>query len=112
MALLSDLEGEEAIGDVQVEFVPELGTIVARGSKRDLDRVDKEVRELEELAKAPAESASDEESAAPRAVATAGSCSRAGDGSLSRSGSLAEMEVDFEKQRNLAKGAECAFCGG
>lgn len=45
-------EGEEAalIGDVQIQFVPELGVIIARGAKRDVQRVMDVIKEIEAAA--------------------------------------------------------------
>ncbi len=48
-------EGGEAeagglFGDVQIQFVPELGVIVARGSKRDVQRVMSVIKEIEAAA--------------------------------------------------------------
>ncbi len=35
-----DLEAEVGmLGDVQIEFIPELGVIILRGNKRDVERV-------------------------------------------------------------------------
>ncbi len=39
--------GSGVLGDVQVEFVPELGVLVVRGSKRDVQRVMEVIKEIE-----------------------------------------------------------------
>lgn len=45
-------EGDEAgagvIGDTQIQFVPELGTIIIRGAKRDVERVMEVIKQIEE----------------------------------------------------------------
>ena len=48
-----DAEGGEdpfsgLFGDVQIEFVPELGVIIVRGAKRDVDRVMEVIKQIEE----------------------------------------------------------------
>ena len=39
------------IGDTQIQFVPELGQIIIRGSKRDVQRVMDVIKEIEEQSK-------------------------------------------------------------
>lgn len=43
-------EGEGLFGDVQIQFVPELGVIVVRGAKRDVERVMKVIDQIEAAA--------------------------------------------------------------
>ncbi len=43
--------GAGVIGDTQIQFVPELGTIIIRGSKRDVQRVMDVIKEIEEKSK-------------------------------------------------------------
>lgn len=40
--------GAGIIGDTQIEFVPELGTIIIKGSKRDVERVREVIKQIEE----------------------------------------------------------------
>ena len=40
--------GAGVIGDTQIQFVPELGTIIIRGAKRDVERVMEVIRKIEE----------------------------------------------------------------
>ena len=40
--------GAGVIGDTQIQFVPELGTIIIRGAKRDVERVMEVIRQIEE----------------------------------------------------------------
>ncbi len=44
-------EGVGLIGDVQIQFVPELGIIVVKGSKRDVARVMDVIKQIEDKAK-------------------------------------------------------------
>ncbi len=39
--------GSGVIGDTQIQFVPELGTIIIRGAKRDVERVMEVIKEIE-----------------------------------------------------------------
>ncbi len=43
--------GAGVIGDTQIQFVPELGTIIIRGSERDVQRVMDVIKEIEEKSK-------------------------------------------------------------
>ena len=43
-----DEGGAGVIGDTQIQFVPELGTIIIRGAKRDVQRVMDVIKEIEE----------------------------------------------------------------
>jgi len=43
--------GAGVIGDTQIQFVPELGTIIIRGAKRDVDRVMEVIKQIEEQSK-------------------------------------------------------------
>ncbi len=49
---LDGAEGDEGgagvIGDTQIQFVPELGTIIIRGAKRDVERVMEVIKQIEE----------------------------------------------------------------
>ncbi|MFW6171915.1 MAG: secretin N-terminal domain-containing protein, partial [Planctomycetota bacterium] len=47
-ALLEQAEEAGLLGDVQVEFVPELGVIILRGNKRDVARVQKIIDQIEQ----------------------------------------------------------------
>ena len=40
-------QGEGVIGDVQIQFVPELGVIIVRGPRRDVERVRSVIEEIE-----------------------------------------------------------------
>ncbi len=40
-------EAEGLLGDVQIEFVPELGVIILRGNRRDVERVQRIINEIE-----------------------------------------------------------------
>jgi type II secretory pathway component GspD/PulD (secretin) len=40
--------GSGVIGDTQIQFVPELGTIIIRGAKRDVERVMEVIKQIEE----------------------------------------------------------------
>lgn len=40
--------GAGVIGDTQIQFVPELGTIIIRGAKRDVERVMEVIKQIEE----------------------------------------------------------------
>lgn len=46
-----DTGGAGVIGDTQIQFVPELGTIIIRGAKRDVERVMDIIREIEDQSK-------------------------------------------------------------
>ncbi len=48
---LSEDGGAGVIGDTQIQFVPELGTIIIRGSKRDVQRVMDVIKEIEDKSK-------------------------------------------------------------
>ncbi len=48
---LGDDGGAGVIGDTQIQFVPELGTIIIRGSKRDVQRVMDVIKEIEDKSK-------------------------------------------------------------
>ena len=39
------------IGDTQIQFVPELGTIIIRGAKRDVERVMDVIKQIEDQSK-------------------------------------------------------------
>ncbi len=43
--------GAGVIGDTQIQFVPELGTIIIRGAKRDVERVMDVIKQIEEQSK-------------------------------------------------------------
>ncbi len=43
--------GAGVIGDTQIQFVPELGTIIIRGAKRDVERVMEVIKQIEEQSK-------------------------------------------------------------
>lgn len=43
-----DAGGAGVIGDTQIQFVPELGTIIIRGAKRDVERVMDVIKQIEE----------------------------------------------------------------
>ena len=43
--------GAGVIGDTQIQFVPELGTIIIRGAKRDVERVMEVIQQIEEQSK-------------------------------------------------------------
>ncbi len=43
--------GSGVIGDTQIQFVPELGTIIIRGAKRDVERVMDVIKQIEEQSK-------------------------------------------------------------
>ena len=43
--------GAGVIGDTQIEFVPELGTIIIKGAKRDVQRVMDVIKQIEEQSK-------------------------------------------------------------
>ena len=43
--------GAGVIGDTQIQFVPELGTIIIRGAKRDVERVMDVIQQIEEQSK-------------------------------------------------------------
>ncbi|MEM1068397.1 MAG: secretin N-terminal domain-containing protein, partial [Planctomycetota bacterium] len=47
-AEIGDEGGAGVIGDTQIQFVPELGTIIIRGAKRDVERVMEVIRQIEE----------------------------------------------------------------
>ena len=40
------------LGDVQIEFIPELGVIILRGNKRDVERVQEIIDEIEKESEA------------------------------------------------------------
>ena len=40
------------LGDVQIEFIPELGVIILRGNRRDVERVQKIIDEIEKQSEA------------------------------------------------------------
>jgi general secretion pathway protein D len=44
-------EGAGVIGDTEIQFVPELGTIIIRGAKRDVERVREIIKKIEEESK-------------------------------------------------------------
>jgi type II secretory pathway component GspD/PulD (secretin) len=46
-----DEGGAGVIGDTQIQFVPELGTIIIRGAKRDVERVMEVIKQIEEQSK-------------------------------------------------------------
>jgi len=46
-----DKGGAGVIGDTQIQFVPELGTIIIRGAQRDVDRVMEVIKQIEEQSK-------------------------------------------------------------
>ena len=46
-----DEGGAGVIGDTQIQFVPELGTIIIRGAKRDVDRVMEVIKQIEDQSK-------------------------------------------------------------
>ena len=46
--MTDDEGGAGVIGDTQIQFVPELGTIIIRGAKRDVERVMDVIKEIEE----------------------------------------------------------------
>lgn len=46
-----DEAGAGVIGDTQIQFVPELGTIIIRGAKRDVQRVMDVIKQIEEQSK-------------------------------------------------------------
>ena len=46
-----DEAGAGVIGDTQIQFVPELGTIIIRGAKRDVQRVMEVIQQIEEQSK-------------------------------------------------------------
>ena len=47
-AAAGEAGGAGVIGDTQIQFVPELGTIIIRGAKRDVERVMEVIRQIEE----------------------------------------------------------------
>ena len=93
---VADEDAAGVIGDVQVEIVPELGTIVLRGSKRDVERVE---RELKELADAETESRGE----SLRSAETAPLAPVPAREMAEQKMKLAEIEEDFKKQSALAK---------
>lgn len=48
LTVSGDEGGAGVIGDTQIQFVPELGTIIIRGAKRDVERVMDVIKEIEE----------------------------------------------------------------
>lgn len=48
ITISGDEGGAGVIGDTQIQFVPELGTIIIRGAKRDVERVMDVIKEIEE----------------------------------------------------------------
>ncbi len=99
---VADEDAVGTLGDVQVEIVPELGTIVLRGSKRDVERVEREIKELADAdTEARAESLSDEKSspatAAPLAQAPTPEMA------IEQNKKIAGIEMEFKKQSSLAK---------
>lgn len=49
-AMADDLEGAGPLGDVQIEYVPELGQIIVKGATRDVQRVMELIKEIESKA--------------------------------------------------------------